>query len=128
MKTNDVVVIGAGGSQAQAMLEAASRVGPLHRWVAVDRSWRPPAQARAESLGAQILQLDAFADRIRLTELLTSARLVANFAGPYYRTGTALLDAAIAVGTDYIDICDDADVVLPMLGRSAAAESAGVRA
>lgn len=128
MKTSDVVVIGAGGSQAQAMLEAAGRAGSLHRWVGVDRSWRPQAQAKTESLGAQILQLDALADHTRLTELLTSARLVANFAGPYYRTGTALLDAAIAADTDYLDICDDADVVLPMLERTAAAEAAGVRA
>jgi saccharopine dehydrogenase-like protein len=128
MKTSDVVVIGAGGSQAQAMLQAAARTGPLHRWVAVDRSWRPQAQATTESLGAQILQLDALADPGRLEELLTSARLVANLAGPYYRTGTALLDAAIAAGTDYLDICDDADVVLPLLERTTAAEAAGVRA
>jgi saccharopine dehydrogenase (NAD+, L-lysine-forming) len=128
MKTSDVVVIGAGGSQAQAMLEAAGRAGSLHRWIAVDRSWRPEAQARAESLGAQTLQIDALTEHERLSELLAAARLVANLAGPYYRTGTALLDAAIDAGTDYLDICDDADVVLPMLQRSAAAESAGVRA
>ena len=128
MKTSDVVVIGAGGSQAQAMLKAVGRASSLHRWIAVDRSWRPEAQARAESLGARALRLDALTEPERLSELLDAARLVANLAGPYYRTGTAVLDAAIDAGTDYLDICDDADVVLPMLERSAAAQSAGVRA
>ena len=54
--------------------------------------------------------------------------IVANVAGPYYRTGTQVLDAAIETRTTYLDICDDADVTLPMLERAEAASAAGVTA
>lgn len=124
----DVIVIGAGGSQAQAMLEGAARAGSLANWLAVDRTWQPDALQRARRLGLAIRELDVLADRAALTELLAEARLVANLAGPYYRTGTVVLDAAIAAGTDYLDICDDADVVLPMLERDAQASDRGIRA
>jgi len=124
----DVVVIGAGGSQAQAMLRAAARDGELDSWLAVDRAWRPDTRAATEDLGAQILETDPLASPDALAELLSSTRLIANLAGPYYRTGLAILDAAMTTRTDYIDICDDADVTIPMLSRDQAAKSAGIRA
>jgi saccharopine dehydrogenase (NAD+, L-lysine-forming) len=124
----EVVVIGAGGSQAQAMLEGAARAGSLSRWLAVDRAWRDGPRANAHELGVATDELDILDDRDALVALLSRAEIVANLAGPYYRTGTAVLDAAIEAGTDYLDICDDADVVLPMLDRDKNARQRGVRA
>jgi saccharopine dehydrogenase-like NADP-dependent oxidoreductase len=74
------------------------------------------------------VELDVLAEPDRLRELIPGATLVANFAGPYYRTGTAVLEACIATGCDYLDICDDADATLAMLARDGAARAAGVRA
>jgi saccharopine dehydrogenase (NAD+, L-lysine-forming) len=124
----DVVVIGAGGSQAQAMLAACARGTDVSRWLAVDRAWRAETRTATEALGIATTEQDALTSAEQLRELLGSARLVANLAGPYYRTGTAVLDAAIDTGTDYLDICDDADVTLPMLQRADAATAAGIRA
>lgn len=124
----DVIVIGAGGSQAQAMLEASRRVGPLDRWLGVDIAWRVEAEAAAQAMGMTTITADLLSDPVALRQLVGSTRLVANLAGPYYRTGLAVLDAAIATETDYLDICDDADVTITMLTREEAAHAAGIRA
>jgi saccharopine dehydrogenase (NAD+, L-lysine-forming) len=124
----DVVVIGAGGSQAQAMLAAAARGADVTRWLAIDRAWRPEIRRVTENLGIATSELDVLDSADQLHEVLAATQLVANLAGPYYRTGTVVLDAAIHTVTDYLDICDDADVTLPMLQRGPVAESAGVRA
>jgi saccharopine dehydrogenase-like NADP-dependent oxidoreductase len=124
----DVVVIGAGGSQAQAMLRAAARAGVNTRWLAVDRKWRPEARAATQKLGFQCVETDPLADPEALRALLASGNLVANLAGPYYRTGLTVLDCAIATGTQYLDICDDADATLLMLERDADAKAAGILA
>ena len=123
-----VIVIGAGGAQAQAMLAAAARGAEVSTWLAVDRRWRPDVRAATEALGITTRELDPLQDPEALTVLLLEGDIVANLAGPYYRTGTQVLDAAIETRTTYLDICDDADVTLPMLERAEAAGAAGVTA
>ncbi|MFH0175902.1 saccharopine dehydrogenase family protein [Streptomyces cacaoi] len=123
-----VVVIGAGGAQAQAMLAGAARGTDVSGWLAVDRFWRPEARAATQALGISTVEQDPLADPGNLRELTAGAEIVANFAGPYYRTGTLVLDAALDTRTHYLDICDDADATLPMLERATAAEEAGVTA
>ncbi|CAD7339759.1 saccharopine dehydrogenase [Sphingomonadales bacterium 56] len=124
----DVVVIGAGGRQAQAMLAAAARGTDVARWLAIDRAWRPETLAATRALGMQTREQDPLADGGTLDMLMRSTAIVANLAGPYYRTGFTVLDAAIAAGTDYLDICDDADITVPILSRDDAAKAAGVTA
>jgi saccharopine dehydrogenase-like NADP-dependent oxidoreductase len=128
MPQYDVVVIGAGGAQAQAMLAGAARGTDVSRWLAVDRAWRPETQKITEGLGISTVAMDPLADPAALRELLAQTRVVANLAGPYYRTGMAILDAAIEARTNYLDICDDADVTLPMLERADRARAAGITA
>lgn len=128
MPKYDVVVIGAGGAQAQAMLAGAARGIDVSRWLAVDRAWRPETQKTTEELGISTVTIDPLADPTALRELLAQTKVVANLAGPYYRTGMAILDAAIEAKTHYLDICDDADVTLPMLERGGRAREAGVTA
>lgn len=127
-RKHDVIVIGAGGRQAQAMLAAAARGTDVSRWLAVDRAWHPASRAATEALGIAIAEQDPLADPAALDSLMRSTRIVANLAGPYYRTGFTVLDAAIAAGTNYLDICDDADITVPILSRDAAAKAAGTTA
>jgi saccharopine dehydrogenase-like NADP-dependent oxidoreductase len=124
----DVVVIGGGGAQARGMLEAAARGNTIGKWVAVDVAWGQERRSFAESLGLRTVELDLLGDPAGLRELLAGARLAANFAGPFYRTGSVVLDACIDAGTDYMDIGDDADATLDLLSRDEAAKAAGVRA
>jgi saccharopine dehydrogenase-like NADP-dependent oxidoreductase len=128
MRDPQVLVIGAGGAQAQAMLAAAVRAGGVEGWIAADRSWRNGGRPVCEALGMQTVELDAVEEPQRLRELAGTAALVANFAGPFYRTGAAVLDACIDAGCDYLDICDDADATLELLALDGAAKAAGVRA
>lgn len=128
MPGHDVVVIGAGGAQAQAMLAGAARGTDVTRWLAVDRSWRAAPRGATERLGIVTAELDPLADPAVLRDLLTGTHVVANLAGPYFRTGVAVLDAAIETGTHYLDICDDADVTLAMLDRADRAAAAGTTA
>lgn len=124
----DVIVIGGGGLQAKAMFEAAARGKVIGTWLAADRAWRPDRVCDLERLGVQTTTVDVLGAPTALRELTASARIVANFAGPYYRTGGVVLDACIATGTDYLDICDDSDATLALLERDDAATTAGVRA
>lgn len=110
------------------MLRAIARDGSTEGWLAVDRAWRPETRSATEDMGFEIAEVDPLASPEALNELLSSTRLVANMAGPYYRTGLTILDASIKTGTNYIDICDDADVIIPMLELSAAAKEAGTTA
>jgi hypothetical protein len=124
----DVVVIGAGGTRAQAVLEVASRALNVGDWVAVDRHWGGKERFACERLGMRTVTLDLLEEPERLRELLSGAALVVNLAGPFYRIGTAVLDACIETGCDYLDICDDPDVTREMLARDKDCQAAGVRA
>ncbi len=123
-----VVVIGAAGAQAQAMLEAAGRAGAIEGWVAADRRWGDRERYACEERGMSTVELDLLESPDRLRELLAGAALAVNLAGPYYRTGTAVLEACVDAGCDYLDICDDADATLAMLAMDDAVRAAGVRA
>lgn len=127
-KSDGVLVVGAGGLQAQAFLIAAARGDSLDGWVGLDREWPEDRRAAVAGLGVSIETCDLVDEPDRLLELVSKASVVANFAGPFYRTGAAVLDACIAAGTDYLDICDDADATLELLERDDAAREAGVRA
>jgi hypothetical protein len=122
------VVIGAGGAQAKAMLRALARGKATEGCLALDRAWRPGVEDSTRQLGFETRTQDALADISQLDALLAQTDLIINMAGPYYRTGTVILDRAIAMGTNYLDISDDADVAIPMLARDAAAKAAGITA
>ncbi|MFX5351239.1 saccharopine dehydrogenase NADP-binding domain-containing protein, partial [Acinetobacter baumannii] len=70
---------------------------------AADRLCRQLADAPVAVRAARVDVTDDAA----LRNALESADLVVNTVGPYYRFGLPVLQAAIATGTHYIDICDD---------------------
>lgn len=110
------------------MLGVAATARTIEGWVAVDREWGPREKEACERSGLKTLELDPLEEPDRLRALARGATLVANFAGPYHRTGTAVLDACIDAGCDYLDICDDAAVTAAMLERDDVAQAAGIRA
>jgi saccharopine dehydrogenase (NAD+, L-lysine-forming) len=98
------------------------------RIVCCDRVFR---DGRAMTAGAQEVvqvEFDLMAEPEQLHEVLSGADLVVNCTGPYYTLGPVILDAAITAGTDYLDICDDADATELLLRRDDAARAAGVTA
>lgn len=60
--------------------------------------------------------------------LLDDIDVVLNTVGPFTRFGSTVLEAAIATGTHYLDICDDPEPTTAMLVLDERARAAGVTA
>ena len=126
--TRIVVLGGAGGigSVAVRTLLAADDVDE----VVVADARVEAAAAVAEALGDPRLRaarVDA-TDPASVAGVLAGADVAIGCVGPFYRFGAPLLDAAIAAGVDYVDVCDDLDATLSELERHDAAVAAGVTA
>ncbi len=84
MEAKGIVVVGAAGSQARAMLKSLSRALDLSGLTAVDLSWGPEARAEMETLGVEVVSGDVLSDD---RELLTAGggevSLLVNMAGPF---------------------------------------------
>lgn len=84
-------------------------------------------RVRTDDASRPFVDID-LGDPASIRSSIGDADVVINTSGPFDRWGAVVLDAAIAVGTDYIDVCDDPEPTLEMLKRDAAAKQAGVRA
>lgn len=119
-----IVVVGGAGAVG------AAAVGPLvaagHAVVVADRDGER-ADRVARRHGASSLAVD-LTDGAALRRALTGARLVLGAAGPFYRFGPAVLQAAIDTGTHYVDVADDPVPTLAMLDLHDRAVGAGVAA
>lgn len=120
-----IITLGGGGAMAAAALHHLALTTDADLVVA-DRNGHSAA-ARADELGgrARALTLD-LTDRAALVAALENADIVLNLAGPYYRFGRGVLDAAISTRTHYLDICDDPAPTLAMLDLHDAAAAAGI--
>ena len=58
MEAKGIVVVGAAGSQARAMLEALSQAVDLAGLTAIDLSWSPEAREEVEALGVEVVTGD----------------------------------------------------------------------
>ncbi|MCB2171040.1 MAG: saccharopine dehydrogenase NADP-binding domain-containing protein [Deltaproteobacteria bacterium] len=61
-------------------------------------------------------------------DAMAGCDLVLNCVGPFYSTVKTILTAAIKSGINYVDICDDPDVTLEILGMDEDAKKAGITA
>ncbi|KAA0084532.1 saccharopine dehydrogenase [Mycolicibacterium sp. P9-64] len=123
-----VVVLGAAGAQASGLLRGFARSSEAMRLLLCDRAFAVDQWTEVGTHDVQRIEFDLLAQPERLRDVLTGADLVVNLTGPYYTLGPIILDAAIAVGTDYLDICDDSDATELLLQRDDAAKAAGVTA
>jgi saccharopine dehydrogenase (NAD+, L-lysine-forming) len=121
-----VAVVGAGGTQASSLLQGLARARPMDDVVGIDRAWLRDRRTATEALGCRTVEADLLTDRSRLAQELAGARLVVNMAGPFYVLGTAALDLALALGADYLDICDDIDATEALFAREDDIRAAGI--
>src|SRR5689334_5034494 len=105
MSKPTVVVLGAAGAQASGLLRGLGRSTTAIRVVCCDRSFSDPSSIVAGQQEVEHIEFDLMAEPSKLREVLEGADLVVNCTGPYYTLGPVILDAAIAAGTDYLDIC-----------------------
>jgi len=106
-----VLVVGAGGSQGRMAVDMLERCSDRPQaLVALDRGFDPELMRSYAAQGVRLVTVDILDQRRELESVLAAADLALNFAGPFHLLGTAVLDAAIAAGCDYVDICDDARI------------------
>lgn len=126
---NEVVVVGGGGDMARVAVTRLLSLRDDCRVTVADRDVGA-AERLARELGTERAAVK-FVDILNppvLNEVISGARLVMNCTGPYYRTGRPVLQACVDVGVDYIDMCDDEDSALALLGLDREARESGVLA
>ncbi len=106
MTASRILLLGAGamGKAAAQTVATFPEVGSL---LIADLN-QTAAQAAAAACGenAKGVGIDV-TDHGDLTALMRQADVVMNCVGPFFRFGVPILEAAIAAGKDYLDICDD---------------------
>ena len=126
-----VLILGGGGAMARAAIASAAACSAVDKIVVADRI--KAAAERAVTASAQqdaeivAAELDLF-DKAALERAIADCDAVLNCAGPFYRTGVHVLEAAIAAKRPYLDICDDWEPTQEMLRLDGAARAAGITA
>ncbi|MBK9178685.1 MAG: saccharopine dehydrogenase NADP-binding domain-containing protein [Acidimicrobiales bacterium] len=126
-----VVCLGAAGGMGATAGRHLARLDGVHELVLADRDGAGLGRTVASLVGPHPRVATAVVDvldRDALRRLLEPADLVLSCAGPFFRLGVPTLQAAIATGTTYVDICDDPDPTRAMLELDGAAREAGVAA
>jgi saccharopine dehydrogenase-like NADP-dependent oxidoreductase len=117
-----VLAIGGSGGMGRYAVAAMQDFDTVERIVVADLN--------VESAGRFVAQLNDkvsaigldVSDTIAMREAMADADLVVNTAGPFYRFGVPILQAAIDENCHYIDICDDWAPTLEMLKLDASAK------
>ncbi|OBC12039.1 saccharopine dehydrogenase [Mycobacterium sp. 852013-50091_SCH5140682] len=124
-----VLALGGPGAMGTVAVRIAARMAGIDEIVIADRD-RAAADRLCRQLAHTPVMVSAMevdvTDSAALRDALEPADVVVNTVGPYYRFGVPVLQAAIAAGTDYIDICDDWEPTVKMLDLDETARAAGV--
>lgn len=124
-----VVLLGGAGSQARECIRDLVANGPPSTIVIADRDGGGAAEVAAlfDPSGERISAVEVdVSDRATLLSALQAASVVGNFVGPYYRWGAEVASAAVEVGVDYVDICDDDRASVEILRLHDDARRAGI--
>jgi saccharopine dehydrogenase-like NADP-dependent oxidoreductase len=123
-----VLVIGGAGEMGSYACRVLAKADEVDGVLIADRHLQG-AESLANDLGpkATAVQLD-ISDADALAGALAGVDIVLNTAGPFYRFGREVLNAAIASRTHYLDICDDWEPTLELLELHERAAGAGVTA
>ena len=121
-----VLAIGGSGGMGRYAVATMQDFDTVERIVVADRN-ADSARGFVAELSDKVsaIGLD-ISDTTAMREAMTDADLVVNTAGPFYRFGVSILQAAIDTNCQYIDICDDWAPTLKMLELDASAKAAGI--
>jgi len=121
-----LLVLGGAGAMAEHAMRPMRTAKQVSEMIIADRNEAGARQMAARLGGScRALALD-LTDQPALDAAMAEADLCFNMAGPYYRFGPLVLDAAIKARTHYFDICDDPEPTLDLLGRDHAVKEAGL--
>ncbi len=123
-----VVVLGGCGAVGSVAARTLAARPEFEQVVIGDMNAERAAQLAAE-LGSKVsvAEVDA-GSAASVRRAIAGSDVVLNCVGPFYKTVKTVLGAVIEERLSYVDICDDADVTLEILGMDSAAKSAGITA
>ena len=104
----DLIIYGATGFVGRLLADYLARTAPGGVRIGLAGRSQAKLEATRSALGARaadwpIVIADAD-DPVALAELASRTRVVATTVGPYAKYGTELVTAAVAAGTDYVDL------------------------
>lgn len=110
-----VLILGCGNVGGPVAVQLMERNAQDVELVLGDRN-AEAAQALAEQLGPHVkaIKID-INDAAGLRAALKGMDLVFNFVGPFYLSAFQVIEAALDMGVDYMDINDDHDVALKIV-------------
>jgi saccharopine dehydrogenase-like NADP-dependent oxidoreductase len=120
-----LLVLGAGEVGRNIAFAAAKQPSVTNITVA-DRNI-DAARHAAHDIKAGAVEVDV-SDEQAMSKLLASVDIVGSSVGPATRFGVPILRQAIAAGKAFVDVCDDPEPTLEMLGLDKQAKAAGVTA
>jgi saccharopine dehydrogenase-like NADP-dependent oxidoreductase len=120
-----VLAVGGTGGMGRYACQIVASLDDIDDLVVTDLD-EGRASAFAARIGppARASRLDV-TDELSLKSAMRDVDLVINTVGPFFRFGVLILRAAVTVGCDYVDICDDWEPTLEMLAMDADAQAAG---
>ncbi len=124
-----LVVLGGCGAVGSTAVRTLAETDYFDEYVVADKDIEA-ARELCKELGegrVKAFELDA-EDPASLKEAISGASVILNCVGPFYKYGPPILEAAIAAGIDYVDICDDLDATEIMLEMDGKAREAGISA
>jgi short subunit dehydrogenase-like uncharacterized protein len=128
----DVIVYGATGFTGQLVAEYLVQAHPdrAGRWAMAGRSSAKLGQVR-DAIGAPAdtpLVIADAGDPASLRAMAERTRVVVTTVGPYQLYGTPLVEACVAAGTGYVDLCGEPLWMRQMIdAHAAAARASGAR-
>lgn len=125
----DIVVYGASGFTGRLIVEYLVARG-IKRWAMAGRSEQKLAEVRDEigAPAATPLVIADASDPASLSAMCKRTRVVVTTVGPYQLSGSELVAACAATGTDYVDLCGEPGWMREMIdAHSEAAKKSGAR-
>ncbi len=114
-----VIVLGGAGEMGRKAVSIISHFGNIGELVVADFDLTNAEKIVAKNAAEAKMPLKAVSvdvtDSEQLISLLEGNDIVLNMTGPFYRLGVLVLEAAIAAGCHYLDICDDWEPTVDML-------------
>jgi saccharopine dehydrogenase (NAD+, L-lysine-forming) len=122
-----VIVLGGCGAVGSVVVRTLADAEDFSEIVIGDIDL-PRAEQLAREIGGDRLvatHVDVL-DNQSITRAVTGCDLVVNCVGPFYNTVRAIVDAVVAAGINYLDVCDDVDVTRDLLAMNDRVANAGL--
>lgn len=123
-----VVVLGGCGAVGSVVSTVLSRTPDFDEVLIADGNLES-ARKLAQALGTKVSasSVDAM-DGSSVRSVVRGSDVVVNCVGPFYKTAKIVVEAVLAEGINYVDVCDDVDATLDLLALHDKARSLGVTA